>query len=69
VEKLTGENYNSALTQKQRRVLELAMKGFSNLQIAELMGISKRTVAYHMKGIKSLIQPRKITGMVKGMDE
>ncbi len=43
------------LTRRQRQVLELASHGYSNSQIASLMGISRRTVSYHLKGIKTQI--------------
>lgn len=52
----------SSLTRRQKEVLELAMNGYSNIQIAERMGISRRTVAYHLKSIKTLIQKGNSTG-------
>lgn len=45
----------NGLTRRQRQVLELASNGYSNAQIASLMGISRRTVSYHLKGIKTQI--------------
>lgn len=50
----------SNLTRRQRQVLELASHGYSNVEIARLMGISRRTVSYHLKGIKSQINPAQI---------
>jgi DNA-binding CsgD family transcriptional regulator len=47
----------SSLTRRQRQVLELAAHGYSNNEIANLMGISRRTVSYHLKGIKAQIRP------------
>jgi DNA-binding CsgD family transcriptional regulator len=44
------------LTRRQRQVLELASNGYSNIEIAKLMGISRRTVSYHLKGIKTQIK-------------
>jgi DNA-binding CsgD family transcriptional regulator len=55
-----------SLTKRQSQVLDLAMSGYSCAQIAGIMGISRRTVAYHLKGIKSLIQPGVISGALKG---
>jgi DNA-binding NarL/FixJ family response regulator len=62
------ENYSkvkqySNLTRRQREVLELAMNGYSKIQIAERMGISRRTVAYHLKSIKTLIQKGDAAGL------
>lgn len=45
----------NSLTRRQRQVLDLASHGYSNAQIASLMGISRRTVSYHLKGIKTQI--------------
>ena len=47
---------HSSLTRRQRQVLELASHGYSNLEISKMMGISRRTVSYHLKGIKSQIK-------------
>lgn len=46
----------SSLTRRQRQVLELASHGYSNLEISKMIGISRRTVSYHLKGIKSQIK-------------
>ena len=43
----------SSLTRRQRQVLELATHGYTNVEIASLMGISRRTVSYHLKGIRA----------------
>ena len=53
------------LTHRQSQVLELAMDGYSNVQIAAAMGISVRTVTYHMKGIKAHIEPGSIPSLLK----
>jgi DNA-binding CsgD family transcriptional regulator len=47
----------SNLTHRQSQVLELAMHGYSTTQIASLIGLSARTVNYHMNKIKALIKP------------
>ena len=47
----------NGLTKRQLEVLELASRGYSNLEIAQVMGISRRTVSYHLKAIKSRIHP------------
>ena len=47
----------NCLTRRQREVLELASSGYSNMEIAKQMGISRRTVSYHMKGIKDQLKP------------
>ena len=36
------------LTRRQRQVLELKSVGFSTAEIAVTLGISRRTVSYHM---------------------
>jgi DNA-binding CsgD family transcriptional regulator len=64
-ERTVRPNYSSMLTRRQNQVLELAMSGCTNLQIAETMGISIRTVTYHLKGIKARIQPGEIPGLLK----
>ncbi len=43
------------LTRRQRQVLELASHGYANAEIANLLGLSRRTVSYHLKGIKTQI--------------
>ncbi len=45
------------LTHRQSQVLELAMHGYSTTQIASLLGLSTRTVTYHLKKVKALIKP------------
>jgi DNA-binding CsgD family transcriptional regulator len=53
----TAQDFDSkVLTNQQRRVMELAMKGLTNIEIAERLGISRRTVTYHMRGIRERIQ-------------
>ena len=54
---------SNGLTRRQRQVLELASNGYSNSQIASLMGISRRTVSYHLKGIKTQIHLVPETGI------
>jgi DNA-binding CsgD family transcriptional regulator len=53
----TAPLQHSMLTRRQRQVLELASHGYSNLEIAEMMGISRRTVNYHLNGIKAQMKP------------
>jgi DNA-binding CsgD family transcriptional regulator len=48
-------NVQNSLTRRQHQVLELAAQGYANSQIATLMGISRRTVSYHLKSIKTQI--------------
>ncbi len=50
-----AKRVQDALTRRQRQVLELASHGYTTTQIAALMGISRRTVSYHLKGIKTQI--------------
>jgi DNA-binding CsgD family transcriptional regulator len=59
--------FQTVLTPKQNRVLELAMDGNSTEKIAEIMGISRRTVAYHLKGIKTQIQDGVILRLLKNV--
>ena len=44
------------LTRRQLQVLELASNGYSNIEIAKQLGISRRTVSYHLQGIKAQIK-------------
>jgi DNA-binding CsgD family transcriptional regulator len=46
----------SNLTRRQQEVLELASNGYSNLEIAKQLGISRRTVSYHLKGIRAQVK-------------
>jgi len=46
---------HNGLTRRQKQVLELASNGYSNAQIASLIGISRRTVSHHLQGIKTQI--------------
>ncbi|MEA5078005.1 MAG: LuxR C-terminal-related transcriptional regulator [Anaerolineaceae bacterium] len=50
-----AKRMQDALTRRQRQVLELASHGYTTTQIAALMDISRRTVSYHLKGIKTQI--------------
>jgi DNA-binding CsgD family transcriptional regulator len=50
----------NSLTRRQRQVLELASHGYSTVEIAGLMGISRRTVSYHLKSIKTQIKPEQM---------
>lgn len=52
---------HSSLTRRQRQVLELASHGYSNLEISKMMGISRRTVSYHLQGIKSQIKTEPVS--------
>lgn len=47
----------SSLTRHQFQYLALAAHGYSNSKIASLMGIPRRSVSYHLKGIKTQIRP------------
>jgi DNA-binding CsgD family transcriptional regulator len=64
-DRAAGGNPHPNLTRRQSQVLELAMDGYSNVQIAETMGISVRTVTYHLKSIKARIEPGNIPGRMK----
>lgn len=52
----TGPLQQAGLTRRQHQVLELASHGYSTEEIARLLGISRRTVSYHLKGIKAQIK-------------
>ncbi len=45
-----GEKWNS-LTEREREILKLLVKGLDNKTIAETLGISLRTVAYHVNNL------------------
>ncbi len=40
------------LTRRQRQVLELTSLGFSNAEIAATLGLSRRTVSYHLTHLR-----------------
>ncbi|WP_219838594.1 response regulator transcription factor [Paenibacillus sp. R14(2021)] len=47
----TAEQFHTALTQREREVLEQVASGSSNRQIAETFGLSEHTVKNHLKNI------------------
>lgn len=42
----------SQLTRRQRQVLELTSLGFTNVEIATTLGLSRRTVSYHLTHLR-----------------
>jgi len=53
------------LTEREREVLQLIAEGYSNVKVAELMGISVKTVETHRANIMKKIGAHDVTGLVK----
>lgn len=50
------ENYVSSLTSRELEILELIAEGLRNKEIAECLGITKRTIDYHVGNILSKLE-------------
>jgi DNA-binding CsgD family transcriptional regulator len=44
------------LTRRQRQVTELSAKGFTSQEIAEMLGISRRAVNYHLSQVRARVR-------------
>lgn len=51
------------LTERQMEILALVRKGFRNREIARRVGISDRTVKWHLKQLFALFEVRNRTGL------
>ncbi|MBI2956919.1 MAG: helix-turn-helix transcriptional regulator [Acidobacteria bacterium] len=45
-----------SLTKRERQVMEFLLRRFSNKEIAEIIGISERTVKFHVSNILTKLQ-------------
>jgi DNA-binding NarL/FixJ family response regulator len=53
------------LAPRQRQVLELVAKGFSNREIGFTMGITTKTVDYHLRTLKAKLGKRRRADLVR----
>jgi DNA-binding NarL/FixJ family response regulator len=53
------------LAPRQRQVLELVAKGFSNREIAFTMGITTKTVDYHLRTLKAKLGKHRRADLVR----
>jgi DNA-binding NarL/FixJ family response regulator len=54
-----------ALTDRQQRVCDLVAQGFSNKQIGETLGISRRTVEEHRKAVFKKLEVHNAVELVR----
>jgi RNA polymerase sigma factor (sigma-70 family) len=55
----------SKLTDREREVLELILRGQLNKEIAEVLGISRRTVEVHRSRIREKMQARGVADLIR----
>lgn len=65
---LSGVKNNDKLTKKEKEILSLIAKDYSNIKISEELHISKRTVEYHISSIiQKLNADTRVGAVVKGI--
>jgi len=64
-DKTTKSVQSDHLTGREREVLQLVAEGYSNTKVAELMGISVKTVETHRSNIMKKVGVHDVTGLVK----
>jgi len=57
------------LTRRQSEVLQLVRMGHTNAKIAQLLGISERTVAHHLENVYRRLDVSTRTAAVRRADE
>jgi RNA polymerase sigma-70 factor (ECF subfamily) len=55
------EHFFASLTPEQRRILELRMEGYSNVEIAEQLGITDRKIRRIMERVRALAEKEGLT--------
>jgi len=53
------------LSNREKEVLVLIAKGYTNKKIGLLLNIDERTVASHRKSIRTKLQVRNVAGMIR----
>ena len=48
--------YRMSLSKREKQIMELLLRRFSNKEIAEIAGVSERTVKYHVSNVLSKLQ-------------
>lgn len=65
---IQGMIHNDSLSKKEKTILTLIAKDYSNLKISEELNISKRTVEYHISSIiQKLNADTRVGAVVKGI--
>ncbi|MGE3076956.1 MAG: helix-turn-helix transcriptional regulator [Dehalococcoidia bacterium] len=53
---MSGEEFPGELTPREKDVLELARRGYTNNEIAERLGITRNAVRFHLKEVHSKLE-------------
>jgi len=65
---IQGMSFNDSLSKRERTILALIAKDYSNIKISEELKISKRTVEYHISSIiNKLNVDTRVGAVVKGI--
>jgi len=56
VNRVRKRSADSSLTRRQKQVLELSARGFTTLEIAAMLDISRRAVNYHLNQARSRLR-------------
>ncbi|MCI0402894.1 MAG: response regulator transcription factor [Acidobacteria bacterium] len=51
-----ASSYRISLSKREKQIMELLLRRFSNREIAEISGVSERTVKYHVSNILNKLQ-------------
>jgi DNA-binding NarL/FixJ family response regulator len=51
-----GAAYRLALSKREKQIMELLLRRFSNREISEIVGVSERTVKFHVSNILGKLQ-------------
>lgn len=57
-------NVNAVLTKREKEVLQLIVKGFTNVQIGEKLNISHKTVDTHRTNLMRKLNAHKVTDLI-----
>src|SRR5205814_1350041 len=65
IEHLHQAGHLSVLTEQERRVLTLVAAGLSNKDVAQKLGVDKRTVESHRASLKKKLHINSVAGLTK----
>ena len=65
VDRTTGQNFETALTPRQREILQLIAEGKNTKQIALILNISAKTVESHRAQLMKRLEARDIASLVR----
>ena len=51
-----ASSYRMSLSKREKQIMELLLRRFSNREIAEIAGVSERTVKYHVSNVLAKLQ-------------